>query len=205
MRTKFILPLVLFILCICFTVNAESAVLFDFYGVYSYLGDEGGVQGVGFTFAGNNFMDKYWDNTGLYFSTSAAGSIENQDEPTEETRVFIPAVIGLRHMRSLMKMPLFWELSAAGGMAYFIKQGPEKYGVFIDPSETRTDTATGPHFELLAGMNYRFNQDFALFINTGYHLTRFNSDNISSNASGLQLSFGIRATLSGNAIELEDY
>ncbi len=205
MKIKYIFSLVLCILC-SFVINAESTVLFDLYGVYTNVGDEGGVKGLGLTIAGKRFLNKYWDsNTGLYFSTYAAGAVENEDMPTEETRLFIPSVIGFRHMRSVMNMPLFWEISAGGGIAYLTKQGPEKYGVFIDPSKTRTDSDLGPHFELLAGLNYRISQGFAFFINGGYQLTSFHSDNISSNASGFQLSLGIRSTLAGNAVDLDEY
>ena len=114
-------------------------------------------------------------------------------------------MIGLRYMYPAGNLPLRYEFSAGAGTAFMMKQGPEEYGPFIDPSETRTDTGFGTHIELLAGLNYRLNQTLAFFLNGGYHFTRFYSDYIASDASGFQISLGIRYTISGRGKKLDVY
>ncbi len=205
MKIKYTLYFTICIICCCFPLKSESALVMDLYGIYIGTGDEGDLTGGGITLSSGSFFDRYTNDINLYFSLYAAGSVENKDEPTEETRLFIPAIIGLRYMYPAGILPLRYEFSAGAGPACMIKQGPEKYGAFIDPSDTRTDTGFGPSIEVLAGINYRLNQNVAFFLNGGYHFTKFYSDYIASNASGFQLSFGIRMTLSGKGKELDVY
>lgn len=124
------------------------------------------------------------------------------NRPQEEVILFMPAVIGLKYVLPASKMPVKYEFSAGGGAAYLIKEGPKHVGTFIDASKSETDKGFGPYAELLAGANYQLSQGLALFVNGGYHFARFNSDNIGDNASGIQVSFGIRWTITGRGIDL---
>jgi hypothetical protein len=205
MKFKYILCCAVFVLCFCFPFNAEPAVLLDIYGIYANIGDEGNVTGAGLTVNSNYFFNRYKDDLGPYFSFYAARRVDDMNRPQEEVTLFMPAIIGLRYTFPSSQKQVRYEFSAGGGGAYIIKQGPKHIGTYIDASKSDTDKGFGPYAEILAGVSYQFIQNFAFFINGGYHYARFNSDNIGDNASGIQVSFGIRWTVSGRGIDLNSY
>lgn len=205
MNVKYILAAaVCFISCLV-TLGADSAVMIDAYGTSVYLGDEDNVKGGGLSVAASSLFDSFIDNLGLYGSVYVAGRRDNENEPNEETRLLVPGSIGLRYAYPFEDIPLNIEFFTGAGLAYFKKEGPERRGSFFDPSETRIETTNGKHFEFLGGISYCFTQHFAVFVNGGYQITKFDADDIAEDASGIQFSVGIRCIIGGESKELPLY
>jgi hypothetical protein len=175
----------------------NAALFTDINGAYIDLGDEGSVTGAGISLLWD--MPRYFDNEKVlfYINSTFAYSINDKDKPKETVRTYVPLSAGFEYRHQMFQLPLYITGSAGAGVSYFEKQGPAHYGPYIDPSQTRIDSAFGPYTELMLGVNYVLSQNTAVFARGGYQMSLYDDDKVESPA-GFQFTLGFRITISGS-------
>lgn len=207
MKTKLndILIIIAAVFMFCGVISSPlfSSANVSLSGSYLDTGKEGSLYGGGVVFSREMATRYIPDNLYIILSAMVLSGTENGGEMNEIVRAYVPVGAGVEYLYPLYNIPLNLKISGGGGVGYFRKDEPARFGAFIDYSKTMTHSATAPFIFMNAGVSYIVSQRVSVFADAGYHYSLMQEEWMSDPLAGIQINAGVTIAVTGMNRELE--